>query len=88
MPFPNPDPSAVLVDLAGGADGGTLRLWTVALKLVAQESVGPLPSGWSRVPLPWGFLHGAPNGAYFVTVTVRRGAAQASSAPAKLLIAR
>jgi hypothetical protein len=88
VPVPNPNPGAFQVDLAGGADGATLRLWTVALKLVGQETVGPLPAGWSRVPLPWGFLHGLPNGAYYVTLTVRRGPAQAGSAPAKLLIAR
>ena len=88
LPLPDPNPVAVGVLLAGDADGATLRVWSVAYKLVAQESVGPMSAGWSRLALPPGFLQGAANGAYYLTITVRRGAAQAGSGPVKLLLIR
>jgi hypothetical protein len=88
VPVPNPNPAALALLLAGDADGATVRLWTVGFKLLAQDNVGPLAAGWDRVPLPWGFLRGVPNGAYYLTVTLRRGSAEASSAPIKLLVVR
>jgi hypothetical protein len=88
VPVPNPNPWAVAIQLAGDADGVTVRLWTVGFKLLAQQDFGAQPAGWSRLALGWGFLRGVPNGAYYLTVTIRRGAAQASSKPVKLLVYR
>jgi hypothetical protein len=55
---PNPDPTELRVLLAGACDSLRVRLYSPAYVLLADWRSGPLPAGWSGVPLPSGLPHG------------------------------
>lgn len=71
---PNPDPVAIAIRLNGPADQVELRLYSPGMTLLAKLSVGPLPGGWSQVPLPSEWVSAAPHGLSFVTAQAKRQA--------------
>jgi hypothetical protein len=86
---PNPNPGSISVHLAGFADQVTLKIYTTAETCVASVHSGPLPSGWSTVPLPADWLKQAPNGLYFIRAVASQGSRRSLPGPAaKLLLAR
>ena len=75
--------------LGGAADQVTLKIYTTAETCVASVQSGPLPAGWSAVPLPIDWLKQAPNGLYFVRAVASQGSRRSLPGPAaKLLLAR
>jgi sugar lactone lactonase YvrE len=71
VPFPNPDPRQLKVDLHGACDRLRLRLYSASQVLVAQsEQPGGLP-GWNSLPLD-GATRGLPPGLYLGRVDASR----------------
>ena len=86
VPAPNPDPEALLVDLAGPADGVQVRIWSVAWRLlltVPGPGGGP---GWVRVRLPAGWLASAADGTYYYSVQARQGARESARVLGRLVV--
>jgi rhamnogalacturonan endolyase len=87
VPVPNPNPRMVDLHLLGALSQVQVKVWTVALVLVAQAQAGALQAGWQQVTLPG--LAGLPSGAYFISVSGQQGAASAKApAAARILILR
>ena len=85
LPVPNPDPLWIALNLDGSADDVELKLYSPGLTLLKQLSSGPLPSGWSKVPLPAEFLSAVPHGLCYLSVRAKRGAQRSLPAsPARL----
>jgi hypothetical protein len=67
VPFPNPGPRSIAIQLAGPAQRVTLKVYTSAWVLVGAHESGPLAKGWVRLPLPEA-LSQAPWGLYYFAV--------------------
>jgi hypothetical protein len=86
-PYPNPNPSAVAVHLAGDADRVELRIYSKAEVRVLSAEGGASSAGWAKVQLPVGWQHGLPNGVYYVRVVAYRGVAVSGPVkPGKLVL--
>lgn len=86
---PNPGPSGICVLMAGSADSLKITIWTRGLAKAWEFPAGPVPAGWSSLPMPSEFLAQASNGLYYFNVTARRGALVTRFAPGgKFLILR
>lgn len=82
---PNPNPDSFAVDLDGRADGMDFKVFTKGLVLAEGFQAGPLPQGWSKVPLP-PTLQRLPNGLYYLLVQAHRGPTASPAVFAKLMI--
>ena len=79
-PFPNPNPTAILVDLGVAVDSVEIRIYAENLVYVATvDSPGSLPAGWQQVPLR-STLTGAANGLYFYKVIAHVNGAMVNAA--------
>lgn len=78
LPFPNPNPKSLAVNLAGPADHVEFRIYTPALIRVRTLSVaGNFHPGWNQVSLG-NLFDGIASDVYFVQVRADRDAAQSS----------
>ena len=68
---PNPNPSAIAVQLSGPADDIAVKIYSSAHTLLFEADSGSTAGGWSSVELPP--LTWLPNGLYYFTVTAWRG---------------
>jgi hypothetical protein len=66
--------------LQGALSQVQVKVWSVALVLVAQAQAGPLQAGWQQVALPG--LGSLPSGAYFISVSGQQGSASVKAPPA------
>ena len=64
IPFPNPNPAAVLVDLGGHCDKSELRIYSPGMSLLAIQSGGALSAGRHSLALDPDWLRGAHSGLY------------------------
>jgi hypothetical protein len=85
--YPNPNPSAVMLNLAGPADTCSVTLYSKGMtQLATFEVPGRDNPGWLRVELT---LSGLANGLYYYSAVAKRGGL--NSAPAtvgKLFVLR
>jgi hypothetical protein len=72
VPFPNPNPRSIAIQLAGPAQRVTLKVYTPAWVLVGVSESGPLAKGWVRLPLPKALFQAA-SGLYYFTVRADDG---------------
>ena len=83
-PIPNPNPTALALDLAGPADGIDYAVFTSALILARNGRISQdLSTGWNEVPLG-NALGSLARGIYYVQLRATRG--NASSAPLVLKV--
>jgi hypothetical protein len=67
IPWPNPNPRAIAIEMAGPAQRVTLKVYTPAWVLVGCSEAGPFAAGWDRLPWPTE-MKGAPRGLYYFVV--------------------
>lgn len=73
QPFPNPviGSGSLKVQLLAPVDALSIKVYTLAMVMVAQIQSGPLPGNWVNIALPADVL-GQPAGTYFYVVTAQR----------------
>jgi len=71
LPAQNPNPTALAVQLKRGVDKLTLKIYSAAMAVVAQQELGSCGPGWQTLPLPAAFLAQAPNGTYYFVVVAQ-----------------
>jgi polygalacturonase len=83
--LPNPNPRVIALHLQGDVDKVLLRAYSAAWVQVWGGQSGPLPQGWSRVPLDsqaW-----AP-GLYYLSLSPQRGTQQGKALVIRLFVLR
>jgi hypothetical protein len=68
VPWPNPNPVAVSVELDGWCPSLTLKLYTESMRMVGESTGGAAGPGWGQVALPGNFSAGAANGTYYYRI--------------------
>ena len=79
--YPNPNPQALALRLAGPADRIAIKVYSEAENRVLTVEGGACPGGWVRIGLPPTWSAGLPSGVYYARVQASRG--DAVSAPVK-----
>jgi peptidoglycan/xylan/chitin deacetylase (PgdA/CDA1 family) len=86
VPFPQPNPSSLRLQLAGSAESTELSLFSAALSCVGRyEGPGIAGAGWVSVPLD---SLSPPNGSYFFQARARRGSVLSPPFSGRLQIVR
>jgi hypothetical protein len=85
---PNPNPSSVMLKLAGNMDEIELRIYTPALVMASKSLSGPLAMGWSGIAIDPGFLASASNGIYYYRLLAKNGEVQREAATGRFYILR
>jgi len=68
VPVPNPNPTGIKVLLSGRADYVDVKVYSIGMRLVAEDAVGTGGPGWLLVPLPPGFHSYIAVGTYYYVV--------------------
>ena len=76
------------MDLSAPADKVEVRVYSVALALIAVADSGPVQAGWVEVSLPAVWAATLPNGLYYVRATATSGSRSAPSKSYKMLVLR
>jgi hypothetical protein len=77
VPFPNPNPTALSIRMAGPADSMRIQAFTPALNLALEFQTGGLQEGWNTLALP-GAWRSLPDGLYYLRLQGGRGTAVSS----------
>lgn len=73
VPGPNPNPTGISVQLDNRADYVDVKVYSVAMSMVAEDAAGTGGPGWLLVPLPPGFASYTPAGTYYYSVQAFKG---------------
>jgi hypothetical protein len=69
MPWPNPNPNGIAVLIRGRSRQIDLRIYSRAMRLLAQSSTQNVGTGWHVLALDPQFLSEASNGTYYYFLT-------------------
>ena len=72
VPYPNPNPGAISVQLNRSVDKVTLKVYSESMVCLDNISSGPSNAGWATIGLPPTFLQTATSGTYYYVVSVEK----------------